>query len=395
LVLPLISGGLFSARAEVEESEDDFYRFLSVFTDALRLVRTVYVEPVDLRMLMAGALDGAADALDPFSRYVPAEQVGAFRRADDVGRGHSGLLVLKDRGVAFAVAVDTASPAERAGVQSGDIVSKVQGLSTREMPLWQIEVTLAGPAGSKVPLELVRRGDVVETELVLGTYPLPSPALSEHAGVAVLRLPRITAKTVDEVAALLSTADQSPLLIDVRGAAGGDPRPAYALADLFVDGELGQLLDRSGVVERFSGERSNVWSAPRSLSILADRGSQGAAEVVVAVLRARADALVLGEPTFGHAGRLDRVELSSGGLLQVTDGFYAGPDGARIDSSLEPDTLVPRVSNERAEEPFDGPESDDGTVDQDAHGAGAGGGGDAMLERALELARQHASQTVA
>lgn len=395
LVVPLILGGLAGARTE-EEGEDDFYRFLSVFTDALKLVRTVYVEPTDLRVLMAGALDGATDALGPFSQYVPAEQVAAYRRVRGVERRHCGLLVLSDRGVAFAVSVDAGSPAERAGIEPGDIVSKIGGLSTREMPLWQIQMTLADEPGTKVALELIRRGETIDAEIALGRYPTPEPSVTLVGGVTVLRIPSIDATTTAKVASLLETAQRQPLLLDVRGTAGENPGLAYALADLFVDGELGSLFDRGEVIETFSSSQPDIWSS-RPISVLVDRSSQGAAELLAAILRHRAEGLVLGEPTFGYAGRTTVVDLSSGGLLQLTDAFYSGPDGEEIDQSLEPDELIvdERRRLGRRQRPQDGDhletfdeESAVPEADLDAESDEDGDGSDPMLERAIELARE-------
>jgi carboxyl-terminal processing protease len=344
LVVPLVGSGL--AGAGSSEQDDDLYKHLSVFTEVLRLVRQVYVEPTDIEALMAGALDGAADALDPFSLYVPAEHAAAYQRIAAIGRSRSGLMVLKERGVAYVVAVDEGSPAATAGIERGDIVSKIGGAeqaseSSRDLPLWRIRELLAGDPGRKLELELVRQGEAIDVHLTLGDYQEADARLREVGGVSVLALPGFSARTQHSLDEMLVRARTSslPLLVDLRGVAGDDPELGFEVAKRFVRGELGKLLGRSEVLATFSSEGEPLWAAP-AIAVLIDRGTQGAAEVLATVLHQRAGALLLGEESYGHAGRTSRVKLSSGAFLELTDAFYAGPDGVLLTSSLEPDSEV-------------------------------------------------------
>jgi carboxyl-terminal processing protease len=367
VVVPLLTGGLVGARTRADDG-DDFYEYLSVFTDVLSLVRKVYVERVDGRTLLSGALDGASDALDPFSVYVPSEEVEAYRAAQRVGRAHSGMEVVKERGVAFVLAVEPESPAARAGVERDDIVSKLAGRSTRDMPLWRVRQLLGAAPGTKVELELVRRGEAIAVEMELAPYEPPEPALSSSGDVAVLRIPRVEPAAVEPIVGLLSEAQGATLLLDLRGVSGGDPEAAYQIADLLVDGELGKLVGRDGDLQTFAARRENLW--PGALAVLLDRGSQGAAEVLARVLEGAGEAVTVGQRSFGHAGRTAQVKLASGALLELTDGFYTGPDGVRADESIVPDLRVERLR--RAEDEVD-----------------------AVLEEALRLLRENRPEKAA
>ncbi|HVS14608.1 MAG TPA: S41 family peptidase [Thermoanaerobaculia bacterium] len=340
LVVPLLSGGLVGARTRADGA-DDFYEYLSVFTDVLSLVRKVYVERVDGRTLLSGALDGASDALDPFSVYVPAEEVEGYRAAQRVGRTHSGMEVVKERGVAFVIAVEPESPAARAGVSRDDIVSKLAGRSTRDMPLWRMRQLFGGAPGTELELELVRRGEAIPVVLELARYQPPAPALESFDDIAVLRIPRFEPAAVAAVAELVAQAEGSTLLLDLRGVSGGEPEAAYRIADLFVDGELGKLIGRDGELESFVSRQEDVW--PGELAVLVDRGTQGPAEVLARVLQGAGRAVTVGQRSFGHAGRTAQIKLSSGALLELTDGFYSGPDGVRIDESIVPELRVEQL----------------------------------------------------
>lgn len=353
VVLCLLSGTLLGTVGAQESEEDSLYKHLSVFTEVLSLVRQAYVDSPDLDALMAGALDGTTDALDPFSQYVPADEVEAYERARQVGVRYSGLTLLMERGVAYVVAVDPGSPAEAADLQPGDLVTEVDGRTTRVMPLWEVEEALAGEPGTEVTLELLRRGDPVIATFTLAAFEPPSPSLDAVDGVPVLRVPGFLPETREQVRELLATvaeADHDRLLLDLRGVAGGDPEAAYAVAELFADGPLGALTAQGEELASFRGESEPLWSG--ELVVLVTRGTLGAAEVLAEVLRQRTGAELVGEQTFGWAGRQDWAELPSGGRLYFTEAFYTAPDGEPLNDGLGPDLRVNRASFAERDRPL-------------------------------------------
>ena len=157
----------------------------------------------------------------------------------------------------------------------------------------------------------------------------------------VLHIGRFEPATVGRVETLLGearTAGYDRLLVDLRSTAGGDPAAAYGVAGLFTGGELGKLVKRDETLETFRGGDEPAWNG--RLVLLVDRGTLSAAEVLATVLHQRLDAQLVGENTFGYAGRQDLAELSNGGRLLYTDAFYTGPDGVPLQESLHPDTAV-------------------------------------------------------
>ncbi len=348
-VLGLASGAWLGAVEDNGVSgADSIYKYLTLWEEVLRLIRGSYVEETDGRSLMAGALDGVTDALDPFSVYVPAAEVPSYRSAQEIGRRHSGALVLKERGTAYVAAVDRGSPAERAGLERADIVAGMNGRSSRDMPLWELRRQLAGPVGSELRLELVRRGDSIERTLTLAEYESPPVEFEEVRGVGVLTIASFGAETATQVEGKLAGFAGEELLIDLRGVAGGSEEGAYEVAAAFVDGRLGALLERddrareawndAGGDAGASSPVENVWSG--EITVLTDRSSQGAAEIVTAVLKQSAEAEHYGEPTFGYAGAREQIGLAGGDLLDLTTAFYTGPDLERLDESIRPDERV-------------------------------------------------------
>jgi carboxyl-terminal processing protease len=342
LVFPMVAGTLLrAADQEQKTDEDSFYKYLSVFSETLGLVRQAYVDEPDMETLMSGALDGTTDALDPFSIYVPASHVTGYLEARAIGLRRSGLTLLKERGIAYVVSVEKGSPAGEAGVQPGDVVAKVGDRSTRLMPLWEIQEILAGKPGTKIAAEMIRLGEPKQVSFELKAFDPPPVSLEQVEGVALLRIPTFDEKTAEGVReALKKGAEkaQGKMLIDLRGVSTGDPEAAYAAAKLFTTGDLGVLNQRGQDVQSFSAKEEPLWKG--KLVILVDRGTLGAAEIFAAVLHQKEKVDLVGERTFGHAGRQGVAELSTGGRLLFTDAFYTGPDKKPLNESLKPDLLV-------------------------------------------------------
>jgi carboxyl-terminal processing protease len=342
LVLPMLADTLLRAADRAEKpDEDSFYKYLSVFTEVLGLVRQAYVDSPDMDVLMSGALDGTTDALDPFSLYVPPNQVETYLAARTVSRRQSGLILLKEHGIVYVVATEKGSPAELAGVKPGDIVAKVGDRTTRIMPLWEMQEVLAAKPGTKVALELIRLGEAVPTTIELKAFDPPPVSLTEVEGVPLLRIPSFEKETALQVKTALEGAGSKTrqgLLIDLRGVSSGEPEMAYQTAELFANGDLGALLRRDKELETFRGDAKPIWQG--RVVVLVDRSTLGAGEVLASILRQKVKAELVGERTFGHAGRLGTAELSNGGRLLFTEAFFTGPDKAPLKDALKPDLLV-------------------------------------------------------
>ncbi len=344
LVLPMLADTILrAADGSGKTGEDSFYKYLSVFTEVLGLVRQSYVDQPDMNVLMSGALDGTTDALDPFSLYVPPDQVASYLGARAVSRRQSGLVLLKEHGIVYIVATEKGSPAETAGVKAGDIVAKVGERTTRTMPLWEIQETLAGKPGTKITMEMIRLGAPVPATFELKPFDPPPVSVTETEGVPVLRIPSFETETAAQVRAALEglgarAVAAKGLLVDLRGASAGEPEEAYKTAELFADGDLGALMRRDSELETYKGTAKPVWQG--KLVVLVDRSTLGAGEVLASILRQKLKAELVGERTFGHAGRLGTADLSNGGKLLFTEAFFTGPDKAPLKDSLKPDLLV-------------------------------------------------------
>lgn len=387
------------AESTEEDTFDTYLKYLKVFSEVLGLIRDTYVDEPNTDTLMAGALEGVTDAMDPFSVYVPGAAVPGYVKALATGKSLSGLALLKERGATLVMSVEKGSPADAAGLKVGDLVAKLDGTSTRTTPLWEMQEALAGPPGTKVSLEVIRLFAPVQANFDLKPFTPPAVSLSqvgetpETAAAAekpenqeisagaeakkraaappaalaplapippkspangqgektatVLRIPSFRAGTAEQVRGELGprgTAGRTPgsseakLLIDLRGVSSGDPEQAYEVAKLFASGDLGAMLRRKQELRRFESSDTPVWQG--RLVVLIDRGTAGPAEVFASVLHQRAGAELVGERTLGYAGHRSTADLSTGSRLFFTDAFYTGPNKKPINEPLKPDLLV-------------------------------------------------------
>jgi carboxyl-terminal processing protease len=338
------------------DSFDTYLKYLKVFSEVLGLIRDTYVDEPNTEALMNGALEGVTDAMDPFSVYVPASAVAGYSRALAAGKSLSGLALLKEHGATLVMSVEKGSPADEAGLHVGDLVAKLNGTSTRNLPLWQMQEALAGAPGSKIAMELIRLGAPVQASIELKPFTPPAVSVSdvgEDGAPAtpapdrrvktstVLRIPTFGADTPFQVRRALGSrgdAGHGRLIVDLRAVSLGDPEVAYEVAKLFANGDLGALMRRKQEVRNFAGGTAPLWQG--HLVVLVDRGTAGPAEVLATVLHQRAGAALVGERTLGYAGHQATADLSSGSRLFFTDAFYTGPDRKPINESLKPDVLV-------------------------------------------------------
>ena len=170
---------------------DPASRALSIFSDVLALTRANYVESTDPRILLEGAYDGMSDALDPFSFYVPASERATFQAQQASGAVNPGIVIARRGGFPYVVAPLPGSPAEKAGVQAGDLLDSVDGKSMRNAPLWKITAALEGPEGTRVDVGLFRVVDEkkVSFRLQRSKYEPAAPTAKWESDVGVIRIP--------------------------------------------------------------------------------------------------------------------------------------------------------------------------------------------------------------
>lgn len=339
LLLLLVAGALFGQATQ----RSNIYRYLSIFSEVLDLVRTSYVDQVSSDQLMDGAFSGVTDAIDEFSYYVPPAQMSAYKAYSDVDDNGIGLVVTKRFGYAYVISALPGSPAEKAGVERGDFIERVNGEPTQKLAIWQIRNALRADRPAR--LQVLRNGQARREEIAIRRtefHPLPLET-RQYGNVAYIAIPYFEKNTAAEFRAALQDAHRRgvrKLLVDVRGNAGGDIEQAIAAADELLTG---------GLITTQEGRKveSKSWQADREtaydgeVNILADGSTAGGGEIFAAAIRDNDRGKIVGVTTYGKSVVQRFIPLPSGGGVHMTVAYFTTPDQKAIkNKGVRPDVNV-------------------------------------------------------
>jgi carboxyl-terminal processing protease len=333
---------------------DPATRALSIFSEVFSLTRTNYVEPTDSKTLLEGAYDGMSDALDPFSYYVPASSMAAYKAEQAAAAASPGVVFARRGGYPYVVAPLPGSPAEKADVKAGDLIDSVDGQPMRNAPMWKIAAALQGPDGSTCELAVFRGGE--EKKLTISVprrrFEPPAPSTKWERDVAILHIPTFTPGAAAAVRKELDEASRrniDRLIIDLRGSIGGAIPDAAPVAALFVDkGSIATVLSRKAPEKPLEVAGPAVWKG--KVVLLVDDSTAGPAEVFAAALHDRAGAKTVGDTTVGMAIIQRNVPTEEGGSLFMTVGRYVSPSGQVLGGKgITPDERVLVIPGETGE----------------------------------------------
>ena len=318
------------------------YPELKVFGQAYMLILTKFVDPVKDDRLLQGAQRGLLGSLDPFSTYIPAGKLEAFRKAQTPAPIDAGIELRRGMKFAYAHRVAPGSAAAEV-IKQGDIVEAVNGLQYPRSDLWELQAELSGPLGRSVTVVYSARDAEKSKEAVLKLKPYsrPAVAVSEDLGAPVLRLPHFREETPIEISeALRGLKSREILFIDLRGNTSFDYPEALKAAALFLK-EDPRLVLKTKRDEKKLTAKSDGPLVFTELYLLADRDTTAAAEIFAALLQKGAKASVVGRTTFGYTGSLQLVPLSDGGACHLTYTLVRLADGTDLNGKgVQPDIAV-------------------------------------------------------
>src|SRR5919106_2890806 len=327
-------------------AKDDTYQHLRVFEDVVSLVLNNYVEEVDVRHAMKGAMKGLTDGLDPDSAFLTQELVRGLESKDPGGPAEVGLDLTRQYYLRVVSARD-GSPAAKAGIRPGDFIRAIDNRPTRDMSAYEGSRLLRGAPGSKLSL-LVIRGNAADPHVVdLVRERVAGPEVTTRMAdgttgyIRVVQFSSESPARIKQAVDALAKTGATHYLIDLRGTSRGDLDEGLAAARLFVKGgTLGVRLGRADRKEPIAGQPTDgAVTAP--LALLVDIGTSGAAEVFAAALAGNNRADLVGTNTLGRAARQRLVKLPDQSGLWLTYLRYLTPSGDPIhEKGLTPDVEV-------------------------------------------------------
>ena len=383
VLLFVVVGSLGGVHAS---SNDGAYRQLQVYSEVLSRVQSEYVEEPNIPKVTDGALHGLLESLDSNSSYMSADAYKAYKTHKTESKGGIGAVISKRFGYAAVVAVLPGSPAEKAGIEQTDIFESIEGQSTRDMSLPEIQNLLAGTPGSTLNVAVVRARRAEPQKVVITrdivSIPSPSDKMMED-GIGYVKAEALTRGKSQEIAAKVKSLEKSgakKILLDLRNCAEGDENEGVAVANLFLNhGTITYLQGQKYPRQAFNADPAKAITA-LPVAVLVNRGTSGAAEIVAAAILENARGDVIGDKTFGDGSVQRTIDLPDGGALILSVAKYYSPSGKAIqDNAITPNVLVADVDESA------GPDDEDETPaapDQEAKPKPAV---DDQLNKAVEM----------
>lgn len=344
----LVAGMAVSPIANLAASETSAYSELRTFSEVLSLVEENYVNKVDAKKLIRGAIRGMLRTLDPHTTYLNPEYFKEMQ-VETTGRfGGLGIEISIRDGVLTVVTPIEDTPAHEAGVQAGDQIILIEEEPTKDLPLQEVVKKLRGKPGTKVKITVRREGEekllpFTITREIIRIKSVRSRMLpGDIAYIRVRSFQNGTGREVKDALSSLEDEGARALVLDLRNNPGGLLSQAVSVSDIFLKaGSLivytkGRMTDQE---HRFTSTRE----APGGkipMAVLVNAGSASASEIVAGALQDLGRAKLIGVKTFGKGSVQTVVPLSDGSGLRLTTALYFTPKGRRIQGEgIEPDIV--------------------------------------------------------
>ncbi len=372
LALYTVLGGWISTRAQ--QPANDPNAQLRIFESVLQHIQNDYVDEPNMEKVRAGALRGLAYGLDPYSTYLTPDQVREYSGTGRDSQVGIGAEMSQVASYLYVIAPMKGSPADHAGVRTGDIIEYIDGKATRDISLYDAKQLLNGSAGTEVKLRILRANSRPLTLAVKrGSSRAPAAEARMEAGkIGVLRINSLADAEAAEARSRLQELIKQgvqKVVLDLRGTAGGSISEAVAVANLFIkDGTIAQTTGREGkTLKTFTADpKATIFSGP--IVALIDTGTAGAAEVVASALIERNRSQLVGEKSFGAGAEQQLFTLRGGDGLLLTTVKWATASGKpflgedRAHSGVTPSVEVKRPELAEAIDPEDLTGNDDDPI---------------------------------
>jgi carboxyl-terminal processing protease len=343
----------FAEKAKQEQQkqkEDDLYKEMELFSDAVSIIRTDYTEEKKSKELIYGALKGMLASLDPYSQFMDPDTYNEMKVETEGEFGGIGIeITLKDDLLTIISPIDD-TPAYKAGLKAGDKIVKIDGSVTKDLTLIDAVKKLRGKPGTDVNIIILRESEkkLLEFTITRAVIKIASIKKAEilEPGIGYIRLSEFqenTPKDLSEALKKLEAENLKGLVIDLRNNPGGLLDVAVDVGGKFIqEGKV--IVSTKGRVEAQNLEfksrnKNNHLDYP--MVVLVNGGSASASEIVAGALQDYKRALVIGTKTFGKGSVQTVVPMSDGSAIRLTTSKYFTPKGRSIHGEgIIPDIIV-------------------------------------------------------
>jgi carboxyl-terminal processing protease len=334
-------------------ARSDAYTQLNLFGNVFERIKTSYVEKPDDSKLMEGAINGMISALDPHSRYMNEKGWSDMQETTHGEFGGLGIEVTMEDGLVKVVTPIDDTPAAKAGMLSGDVITQIDDEQIQGMTLEQAVSRMKGPANSKIRLKVARKGSAAPIDIAIVREIIrvrPVRYKTEGGDIGYIRITRFNEQTTDGLKkAIAGITKEIPAdklagyVVDLRNNPGGLLDQAVSVSSAFMSrGEVVSTRGRTAEeTQRFTARGGDITKG-KPLVVLINGGSASASEIVAGALRDHKRATLIGTRTFGKGSVQTIIPLGSGnGALALTTARYFTPSGRSIQAQgIAPDVEV-------------------------------------------------------
>ena len=350
LISGLTAMALLSSLSVAWAASSDTYRQLNLFGDVFERVRADYVEDVTDKELIESAIEGMLMSLDPHSSYLNPERFEEMQVQTKGEFGGLGIEVTMENRLVKVVSPIDDTPADRAGIMAGDLITHLDGTQVLGLTLSDAVELMRGPVGTDIVLTVRREGVDTPLEITItrAIIQIRSVRSRVEGDAAYLRITTFNEQTLGGVEKALKALKSelgnrmTGVIMDLRNNPGGLLDQAVAVSDAFLD--RGEIVSTRGrrhdSTQRFNAKPGDLADG-LPIIVLINGGSASASEIVAGALQDHRRAIILGTKSFGKGSVQTIIPISGQGAIRLTTARYFTPSGRSIQAKgIEPDIGV-------------------------------------------------------
>ena len=332
---------------------DKLYQKLDLFSDVLDTLKKEYVDDVKQDEVIDSAINGMLQSLDPYSSYMSPEAFQNMSRDTKGEFGGLGIEITMESGLVKIITPIEGTPADKAGVQAGDYIVKIEDKQVKGMTLLDAVKLMRGKVGTSLEIT-VRRPEVegeIKFNITRAIIKIREVSAEVKNNIGYIRLRAFNEQSHNQLIKQLKKISNKKIegyILDLRNNPGGLLSQAIKITETFLDG--GEIVSTRGRdkndIRNFNAKKVDKINN-KPLIVLINQGSASASEIVSGALKDHKRAILLGEKSFGKGSVQSIIPLKNRGGLRLTTAKYYLPSGESIhEKGVEPDITVKRNKND-------------------------------------------------
>ena len=337
-----------SINLSYSDEKKEVYKYLNLFGEAFEKIKNNYVEEITVKELIESAIEGMLTSLDPHSTFLNNEELDELRVQTKGEFGGLGIEVTLEKGVVKVISPIDDTPAAKAGILAGDLITHLNEEPVLGMTLSEAVNLMRGKVGSKIMLKVLRNeSETIQIEIVRAIIELKSVKSRIENDIGYIRVSSFNQKVDAEIKKAIKNFKKKNdklqgYVLDLRNNPGGLLDQAISVTDIFLEkGEIVSTRGRnSDDTNRYNAVKSDLINGS-PLVVLINQGSASASEIVAGALQDHKRAIIMGTKSFGKGSVQTILPSGENVAIKLTTARYYTPSGKSIQQTgIDPDVLV-------------------------------------------------------